>query len=1075
MWAKNKYKPLLALSALLALLLGLSQPLPLRAAPLRQAPSNNNFANAANIVSLPYTLTQSTTAATNESNDPVFPCAGRRGSRTVWFAYTAPTATPVFINTAGSNYDTILGVWQGSWGSLTNVACNDDTGGGQQSAVSFTPVPGTTYFIEVASYGATSGQLTLNVLPGVSNDDFAGAIPISATPYANTQDTTNATTAPDDPLLSCGWQGSAQHSRSVWYRFTAPANGILHVDTANSSYDTLLAIWRGARGALSEVACHDDVRYPTTPVDLTSAIDIAVEASVTYYIEIVAYSTGVGGTLHLQADFETTTPGDKQFYLRWQSSTNVLYPQPGAQNRTQSLARTANASWTLTPAFARRFALQQNTARVNLYIETTGQVRVKVDLYYGATHLGVAEQHISANGWVNLNISNPSLLLPPDSTVRLVVTNNSTDNRSFSVRYNGSDTYASLIAISTSTYVNVETLRMTTACNAAGTTRANPNQTLTFIAKVTDPFGSYDIAGADIYLRAPNGSTALPATAMTPGASSTDALTYTYAHTLPALAQLGQYTAQVTGTESNGIQASRLFTFTVEQAAALTGKLSAAPATVTEGDPITVTMRVTNTGQAAARNVTPGALTPSGTGAVAWAAGPTPASAALLAGGASAAFTWRYTAVTAGAVSWTGAASATDDNDCRALSTGALTTAPPVTILPIPPVLSFAQPAYTASENAGSAVITVRLNRTWSSEITVNYAAANGTAQAGSDYTAISGPLTFAPGVVERTFSVPILNDALDENDETVILTLSNGSFPIAAPNPVALTILDDDPAPTVAWSAASLTVDEGIGSRSFAASLSAPSSFTITVNYSTADGTAQAGSDYTAASGTLVFAPGAITQNILLFIVDDTDEEADENFTLALSAPTHAALGSPASAAITITDNDAVISIGKTVTPAAVTAPGPLRVFTYTLTITNNGAGNAQVRQITDTLATGFTYVATVEGSGLTGYDPPVINGQTITWNYPPGQRPNLGSGSSGTLIFTAAAAPAVGVYCNRASVQTQNNRFSTGETACVTVAAGAQPSIYRIEARVGGFLIVARIRLDAGQPTILSWEIQP
>ena len=58
--------------------------------------------------------------------------------------------------------------------------------------------------------------------------------------------------------------------------------------------------------------------------------------------------------------------------------------------------------------------------------------------------------------------------------------------------------------------------------------------------------------------------------------------------------------------------------------------------------------------------------------------------------------------------------------------------------------------------------------------VSVNYASSNGTAIAGSDYLAVSGTLTFAPGVTSRSFQVPILNDTIDEPDETVRLTMFN-------------------------------------------------------------------------------------------------------------------------------------------------------------------------------------------------------------------------------------------------------------------------------------------------------------
>jgi Calx-beta domain-containing protein len=112
---------------------------------------------------------------------------------------------------------------------------------------------------------------------------------------------------------------------------------------------------------------------------------------------------------------------------------------------------------------------------------------------------------------------------------------------------------------------------------------------------------------------------------------------------------------------------------------------------------------------------------------------------------------------------------------------------------------------------------------------------------------------------------------------------------------------------PALALSPLSPTVDEGdTGSTNlaFTVALSAASAQTVTVAYATANGTATAGQDYTAVSGTLTFAPGDTSEPISVPVLGDNADENDETFTMTLSSPTNAAI-SAGLATVVIRDND--------------------------------------------------------------------------------------------------------------------------------------------------------------------------
>ena len=192
----------------------------------------------------------------------------------------------------------------------------------------------------------------------------------------------------------------------------------------------------------------------------------------------------------------------------------------------------------------------------------------------------------------------------------------------------------------------------------------------------------------------------------------------------------------------------------------------------------------------------------------------------------------------------------------------------------------------------------------------VDYATVDGTASAGADYDAVSGTLVFEPGERTVSIAVPLLDDALDEPDESFVLLLSNPVGADLATESATGTIHDDDEAPTL--SVGDAEGGEDIGDLVFDVVLSAASARTVTLRYATADRTATSGDDYRQASGTLTFVPGQTVGSIRVAVVDDALHELDETFELVLSDPTAAVLATP-SAAGTIRDDDAAptLSVG--------------------------------------------------------------------------------------------------------------------------------------------------------------------
>ena len=185
----------------------------------------------------------------------------------------------------------------------------------------------------------------------------------------------------------------------------------------------------------------------------------------------------------------------------------------------------------------------------------------------------------------------------------------------------------------------------------------------------------------------------------------------------------------------------------------------------------------------------------------------------------------------------------------------------------------------------------VILSKPVNQTVTVDYRTANGGAIAGTDYVAKSGTLTFAPNEVRKDVQVEILEDGVGDHRETFRLWLDRETGPAVLTrfNWAIGTIYDEKPTLVVSDASVHESGDGTDADMNFKVHLQhAAEDATVTVNYATANGTAQAGSDYTAKSGTLTFRPGDPSSQIVTVPVkDDTVEDSGETFSLRLSNPT--------------------------------------------------------------------------------------------------------------------------------------------------------------------------------------------
>lgn len=263
-----------------------------------------------------------------------------------------------------------------------------------------------------------------------------------------------------------------------------------------------------------------------------------------------------------------------------------------------------------------------------------------------------------------------------------------------------------------------------------------------------------------------------------------------------------------------------------------------------------------------------------------------------------------------------------------------------------PKVIQFASTSSSGLESVNSLNIPVQLSIISTTDITVQYRVlGTGTASgSGADFTLVDGTATVTAGSTSANIPVTIVNDAKDENDETIIVELYNPTGATLGANTIyTYTILDDDDPPTVQFSlGTSATIDESATAFNIALTLSAASGKSVSVVVTDAlSGTATTSTDYSITGGspqTVTFSAGETAKNIILTPVQDAlDEGSGETVILGLSSPANATIGAISSHTATITDDDGTPTLS--IVDAAVTEGNS---GTKSTTVTVNMAGTS-------------------------------------------------------------------------------------------------------------------------------------
>jgi Calx-beta domain len=328
--------------------------------------------------------------------------------------------------------------------------------------------------------------------------------------------------------------------------------------------------------------------------------------------------------------------------------------------------------------------------------------------------------------------------------------------------------------------------------------------------------------------------------------------------------------------------------------------------------------------------------------------------------------------------------------------------------------------SYVVGQSAGSLTVTVDRVSGTNGAIAVSYDTHNSTAVASTDYMPTLGTLRWADGDSSpKTFTVPISNATPFAGNKTFGITLSDATAGAAITSPgIATATISGDQAPgSLALAAASASIAQGGGSLTVTVDRTGGTNGAVTVAYATSNGTAVAGADYSATSGTLTWASGdGASKTFSVPVSDATPFSGDKSFAITLSGATGGAtMGAPS-------------SMTATIVGTAAAAPGSPQLSSSSYTVLQS-AGSVSVTVNRSGGSSGAFSVAyaTANGTAVAGTDYTATSG-TLEWQ----------SGDAASQSFTVPVSngsPFVGTKAFKVSLSTPSNGIALGNPSAATV----------------------------------------
>ena len=253
--------------------------------------SNDDFANAVMISTLPFSDAVDITPATPEPGEPTPSCSFGSSGRTVWYSFT-PSGTASISASVDAPFAHVIAAYTGGpVSNLVQVGCTAAFG----AKLTFLATAGTTYYFQLDGLFSQSGFLRfrLEAIPPPPNNDFADAIVIPVVPFGATVDVTSATSETNERKASCAIPFGGSVGRTAWYAFTPTETRSLSASIVNALTNPVVAVYTGSSLAtLTEVACRTGFGALAT---------FRAQAGTTYFFQ-VDLQNDFGGQLDFRLD-----------------------------------------------------------------------------------------------------------------------------------------------------------------------------------------------------------------------------------------------------------------------------------------------------------------------------------------------------------------------------------------------------------------------------------------------------------------------------------------------------------------------------------------------------------------------------------------------------------------------------------------------------------------------------------------------------------------------------------------------------------------------------------------------------